>query len=150
MVLTKTKWRNTHATKSVVHNYFNAYVSITKLLLSWYYDQLLLEMVSGPSEVLFLGGFSFLTMLRWAKGSFGLVAPPIHPLTTYATVPGLALVTAPCLSSSFQPLHYIYNTVFPLIIRTTIPAVTFTYMLCVCWWVWLIRPTLCIKLVWQV
>ena len=37
----------------VVHNYFNAYVSITKLLLSRNYDQLLLERVSTPGEVSF-------------------------------------------------------------------------------------------------
>ena len=58
------------------------------LLLSLYYDQPLLERISGPSEALFQGGFPFLTTLRWAKRRFRLVRPS---LTTYVTVPGLVL-----------------------------------------------------------
>ena len=41
-----------------VFNYFNAYVSITKLL-SLYYDQLPLEKVYGPGEIVFSGWFFF-------------------------------------------------------------------------------------------
>ena len=64
----------------------------------------------------FQGGFSFLTILRWAKHSFGRLR---LPLTSYVTVPGLALVTAPFLSSLS-------------IIWTSTAAVRFTYILCAC------------------
>ena len=49
----------------VVHNYFNAYVSITKLLsFRYYYDKVLLKWFPDLVRFRFQGGFSFLTMLR--------------------------------------------------------------------------------------
>ena len=62
----------------------------------------------------FQGGFSFLILLRWAKHSFGRLR---LPLTTYVTVLGLALVTAPFLFSLS-------------IILTSTAAVRLTYIVC--------------------
>ena len=63
----------------------------------------------------FQGVFSYLTRLRWAKGSFGPVAPPVT--TPNVTVSGPEQVSTP----SFTSLSTI---------RTTIPAVILTYILC--------------------
>ena len=99
----------------VVYNCFDAYVSIPKLLLSWCYDQLLLERVSDPVRFHFQGGF-FYTILRWAKHSFGPVAPPVDHLRNRAW---------PCTGHC--------PSLFSLsIIRTTTPVVSFTSILCAC------------------
>ena len=125
----------------VVHNYFNAYYWLQNFALSWCLDQLPLERVSGPGKVSFSGWFFFPHHLRWAKGSLGPVAPPIDHLRNRAWPRTGHWPSLSSLSS----------------IRSTIPAVRFTYIFCICmciaycWWVWLIRPTLCIfLLVWQV
>ena len=69
-----------------------------------------------PVRFHFQGGFSFLTLLRWAKHSFGPVAPPIDPLHNRAWS-----CTGHC------------SSVFSLsIIRTTTTAVSFTSILCAC------------------
>ena len=91
----------------VVHNYFNAHVLITKLLLSRNYDQLLLERVSKLGKVSFSQCFFSSPCSVELKVVLSRLR---HQLITYVTVPGLALVTAPSLSSLS-------------IIRTTISAV---------------------------
>ena len=88
----------------VVYNYFDAYVSIAKLLLSWCNGQLLLERVSGPGEVSF-SGWIFLSSP--CSVELNIVLGRLrHPLTTYVIVPGLAVVTV-CffsLKQSFKQL----------------------------------------------
>ena len=69
-----------------------------------------------PVRFHFQGGFSFLTMLRWAKHSFGPVAPPVDHLRNCAW---------PCTGHC--------PSLFSLsIIRTTYPVVSFTSILCAC------------------
>ena len=82
-----------------------------------------------PKRFRFLGGFSFLTMLRCAKCSFRLVAPPIDHLRNRAR--GLAVVAPPLFLLSVS------------IIRTTTPVVRFIYFLCgcMCMLMSVIRPT---------
>ena len=69
-----------------------------------------------PVRFHFQGGFSFLTMLRWAKHSFGPVAPPVDHLRNRAW---------PC--TGHCPSLFSSS-----IIRTTTPAVSFTLILCAC------------------
>ena len=69
-----------------------------------------------PVRFHFQGGFSFLTMLRWAKHSFGPVAPPVDHLRNRAW---------PCTG-------HCPSLFFLSIIRTTTPVVSFTSILCAC------------------
>ena len=100
----------------VVYNCFDAYVSIAKLLLSWCYDSCYLKGFLDPVRFHFQGGFSFLTMLRWAKHSFGPVAPPVDHLRNRAW---------PCTG-------HCPSLFFLSIIRTTTPVVSFNSILCAC------------------
>ena len=71
---------------------------------------------SDPVRFHFHGGFSFLTLLRRAKHSFGPVAPPIDHLRNR---------TWPCTGHC--------PSLFSLsMIRTTTPAISFISILCAC------------------
>ena len=101
----------------VAYNYFNTYVSIIKFVI------ILILWLTATWKVfwtqlgfIFNGGFSFLIMLRWAKDSFGPVAPPIDHLRN-RTWPSTG--------------HYLYFY-FSSFIRSTTPAVRFIYALSAC------------------
>ena len=91
----------------VVYNCFEAYVSIAKLLLSWCYDQLLpWKYLKGfPDPVRF--HFRVVFLSSPCSVELNIVLGRLrHPLTTYVTMPGLALVTVPLFSlyQSFEQL----------------------------------------------
>ena len=110
-----------------VHRLQNCYYldTMTSSYLKWFPDLVRFH---------FQGGFSFLTMLRCAKCSFGPVAPLLEHLRNRAWP------RAGHCSLSFLFINY----------SNHYPSRYISYILCVCRWVWLINPTLCIQLVWQV
>ena len=100
----------------VVHNYFDAY---DRLQNCYYLDAMAscyLKGVPDPVRFYFQGFSCFLTLLCWAKLSFGPVAPPIDHLRNSAW---------PC--TGHHPSFFSLS-----IIQTTTPAVSFTSILCAC------------------